>query len=146
MQKKLLIPFFSAGFPELNSTAQIILELHKLGSDYIEIGLPHSDALADGPIIQSASAVALENGLNIDILFEQVSSIREQIQTAKLILFTYYNPLLVYGLAKALQKWKQAGGMGLLVPDLPIEETKEILEICKKENIKPSALPNIYFD
>lgn len=134
--KKLLIPFFSAGFPELNSTTEIILELYKLEPDYIEIGLPHSDALADGPIIQEASAKALENGLNIEILFEQIHSIKNQIENAKLILFTYYNPLLAYGLHKALKGWKQAGGMGVLIPDLPIEETQEIVEICQKENIK----------
>ncbi len=130
-----LIPFFTAGFPELGSTKKILEILdNQKNIDYIEIGLPHSDALADGETIQNSSEKAIQNGMNIKILFEQINSYSAK--TSKLILFTYYNPLIAYGLEKSLKEWKKAGGSCILIPDLPVEECNEVLDICKELDIK----------
>ncbi len=132
-QRKLLIPFFTAGFPNLDSAGELINNFAKLGSDYIEIGLPHSDALADGPVIQNSSGKALDNGMNIELLFEQVSKSKVE---SKLILFTYFNPILAYGPEKAAKAWKAAGGSAILIPDLPFEEATLMQTICKQEGLK----------
>ncbi|MFN5540163.1 MAG: tryptophan synthase subunit alpha [Candidatus Melainabacteria bacterium] len=132
--KKLLIPFFTAGFPALDSTTGIIESFDEAGVDYIEIGLAHSDALADGPVIQKASHQALLNGINTSKLFEQISKIK--VKNSKLILFSYYNPLLAYGLEKLVRDWKAAGGSAILVPDLPYEESEELLSLCSSVGLK----------
>jgi tryptophan synthase alpha chain len=126
--KKYLVPFFTAGYPELHSTSTIIQSLDNVGSDYIEIGLAHSDALADGPVIQESSHRALSNGMNIEVLFQQVKACPPT--KAKLILFSYFNPIVVYGIEKVVKAWSDAGGSCLLVPDLPIEESETLSELC----------------
>ena len=135
-KRKLLIPFFSAGFPKLQATAEIIQALHKLGVDYIEVGLPHSDALADGPIIQASSAQALQNGLNIQILLNQVQSIKDKVLGTKLILFSYYNPIWAFGLKQTVQSWSEAGGSAILIPDLPMEEATFFHHLCEEHSLK----------
>jgi tryptophan synthase alpha chain len=133
---KLLIPFFTAGFPELDSIESILKDFDSAGADYIEIGLPHSDALADGPVIQESSHLALQNGINIALLFEQITALNGKLANAKLVLFSYFNPLLAFGLQRTVAGWKQAGGHALLVPDLPVEESEELLELCNTHGIK----------
>lgn len=139
---KLLVPFFTAGFPELNSTENILKILQDNGANYIEVGLPHSDPLADGDTIQYSSGIAIKNRMNIDILAEQVRQFKEQNKEkseekkAKLILFSYYNPVLAYGLERVVKLWKSVGGSCLLVPDLPVEESGELLKLCKENGLK----------
>jgi len=134
--KKLLVPFFTAGYPELQSTKKIISLLEEAGSDYIEIGLPHTDAIADGQVIQESSTKAIENGINIQILFEQISQLNSISISSKLVLFSYFNPLLAYGLEKSLADWKSVGGSCLLIPDLPIEESQIVLELAKQYDLR----------
>ena len=118
--KKLLSIYFSAGYPSLNDTVQIIQELEKSGVDMIEIGLPFSDPLADGPIIQESSSKALQNGMTTKLLFEQLSNIRENVKIP-LIIMGYFNPILQYGVEEFCEKCKETGIDGLIIPDLPVD-------------------------
>lgn len=133
--KKLLIPFFTAGHPSLDSTGELIKLFDQNQADYIEIGLAHSDALADGPVIQQSSHQALTNGINYEILCQQVLAVKDQIKNSKLVLFSYFNPLLAIGLEKVTKSWKAAGGNAILVPDLPFEESEELLSLCEKADL-----------
>lgn len=136
-RNKLFIPFFSAGYPQLESTDKLISLLNNAQADYIEIGLPHSDALADGETIQNSSQIALNNGMNIQLLLQQTAHALSQSDiSSKLILFTYYNPVVAYGIEKTIQEFSQAGGHCVLIPDLPIEEIETLYNICQKYNIK----------
>nr|YP_010851169.1 Tryptophan synthase alpha subunit [Aphanocladia delicatula]WGH14144.1 Tryptophan synthase alpha subunit [Aphanocladia delicatula] len=124
-----LIPFLTAGYPSIDLTVEALLMLDKQGADVIELGIPYSDALADGPLIQRASKVALDNGVYID----QVLSILNKIQSkivVPIIIFTYYNPIFVRGLSYFIQEISQLGVKGLIIPDLPIEETEYVLNLC----------------
>ena len=116
--KKLLSIYFSAGFPRLDDTNKIIQDLEKNGADMIEIGLPFSDPLADGPTIQSSSTQALENGMNTLLLFEQLANIRQTVKIPLLIM-GYFNPIYQFGVENFLQKCKEIGIDGLIIPDLP---------------------------
>lgn len=129
----LLIPFFSAGYPQLNDTQELLGIFDGLGCQYIEVGLPHSDALADGPTIQRSSQQALSNSMNIQTLISQVSS--ASVSQSKLILFSYFNPVVVYGIERTCQEWKAAGGHSILIPDLPIEESEQVDAICREYNL-----------
>ena len=117
--KKILSIYFSAGYPNLNDTVQIIQDLEKSGVDMIEIGLPFSDPLADGPTIQESSTQALENGMTTKLLFEQLKDIRQSVQIP-LIIMGYFNPILQYGIEDFCQKCKEIGIDGLIIPDLPV--------------------------
>lgn len=118
--KKLLSLYFTAGFPNLNDTVNIIEELEKNGVDFIEIGLPFSDPLADGPTIQASSTQALENGMTTKLLFEQLKDIRKTVQIP-LIIMGYFNPILQFGVEAFCQKCSEIGIDGLIIPDLPID-------------------------
>ena len=118
--KKLLSIYFSAGYPSLNDTTKIIQELEKSGVDMIEIGLPFSDPLADGPTIQESSTQALQNGMTTKLLFEQLSNIRESVKIP-LIIMGYFNPVLQYGVEAFCKKCQEIGIDGLILPDLPVE-------------------------
>jgi tryptophan synthase alpha chain len=122
-QKKsnILSVYFTAGFPALNDTLDIITELEKAGVDQIEIGMPFSDPLADGPIIQQSSQKALENGMSIKLLFDQISRVRDRVKVP-LILMGYLNPVLRFGMDKFLNKAAETGIDGLILPDLPLKE------------------------
>lgn len=122
--KKVLSIYFTAGFPNLKDTVSIIKSLEKNGVDMIEIGLPFSDPLADGPTIQSSSTQALKNGMTTDILFEQLKDIRENVKIP-LLLMGYFNPIFQYGVAKFCEKCKEIGLDGLIIPDLPLEVYEE---------------------
>ena len=99
--KNILSVYFTAGFPELNSTMDILISFEKNGADIVEVGMPFSDPLADGPVIQHSSELALANGMNMDLLFEQTKEMRKQI-SIPLVLMGYLNPLLQYGVEKFL--------------------------------------------
>lgn len=129
--KKILSIYFSAGFPALHDTVKIIQDLENSGVDLIEIGLPFSDPLADGPTIQASSTAALENGMTTKLLFEQLCTIRKSV-SIPLIIMGYFNPIFQYGVENFLQKCQEIGIDGLIIPDLPASvyanEYKEIFE------------------
>ena len=120
-QHNLCSVFFTAGFPKLNDTEQIIKNLESNGVDFIEVGLPYSDPLADGPTIQHSSSVALENGINLDIIFKQLEALKDTVKTP-LVLMGYLNQILKYGEAKFCQKCKDCGIETVIIPDLPMIE------------------------
>ncbi|OSY87265.1 tryptophan synthase alpha chain [Tenacibaculum holothuriorum] len=119
--KDLLSIFFTAGFPKLEDTTTIISELSSNGVDFIEVGLPYSDPLADGPTIQYSSSVALRNGMNLDVVFEQLASIKETNKTP-LVLMGYLNQIIKYGEDAFCQKVKDCGIDTVIIPDLPMVE------------------------
>jgi tryptophan synthase alpha chain len=118
--KKLLSIYFSAGYPNVNDTVQIIQDLERSGVDMIEIGLPFSDPLADGPTIQESSTQALYNGMTTKLLFEQLKDIRQTVKIP-LIIMGYFNPMLQYGVEEFCQQCAEIGIDGLIIPDLPVD-------------------------
>jgi tryptophan synthase alpha chain len=118
--KKLLSIYFTAGYPSLNDTVQIIQDLEKNGVDMIEIGLPFSDPLADGPTIQESSTQALKNGMTTELLFNQLKDIRKSV-SIPLIVMGYFNPMLQYGVEAFCKKCHEIGIDGLIMPDLPLD-------------------------
>jgi tryptophan synthase alpha chain len=136
--KKLLSIYFTAGFPHLNDTVEILEELEKSGVDMVEIGLPFSDPLADGPTIQQSSTQALENGMTTEVLFNQLKDIRKTV-SIPLLIMGYFNPILQYGVEKFCQKSAEIGIDGLIIPDLPmdvyVENFKEIFERYNLVNV-----------
>lgn len=122
--KKLLSIYFTAGYPEPEDTVSIIKDLEKNGIDFIEIGLPFSDPLADGPTIQESSGVALKNGMTTRKLFQQLEGIREKVEIP-LIIMGYFNPILQFGVEEFCERCAEVGVDGLIIPDLPVEEYNE---------------------
>jgi tryptophan synthase alpha chain len=129
--KKLLSIYFTAGYPKLEDTGEIIECLEKSGVDMIEIGLPFSDPLADGPTIQDSSTQALKNGMSTEKLFDQIKSIRQKV-SIPLIIMGYFNPIMQYGVEAFCKKCQETGIDGLIIPDLPVdvyhEEYKSIFD------------------
>jgi tryptophan synthase alpha chain len=119
-EHKLLSIYFTAGFPNLDDTEKIIVDLEKSGVDFIEIGLPFSDPLADGPTIQESSTQALKNGMTTTKLFEQLNGIREKVKIP-LIIMGYFNPILQFGVEDFCKKCQETGIDGLIIPDLPVD-------------------------
>ncbi|MDX5436982.1 MAG: tryptophan synthase subunit alpha [Pontibacter sp.] len=131
----ILSVYFTAGFPSLDDTEEIILELEKNGVDLIEVGMPFSDPLADGPTIQQSSTVALQNGMTISKLFEQLKDIRQKTQIP-LVLMGYLNPVMQYGVERFCQKAAEVGIDGIILPDLPLREyVEEYKELFEKYNL-----------
>lgn len=118
--KKMLSIFFTAGYPQPDDTFKIIQDLEKSGVDFIEIGLPFSDPLADGPTIQDSSTAALKNGMTTIKLFDQLKEIRDSVKIP-LIIMGYFNPILQFGVEKFCKKCGEAGIDGLIIPDLPVD-------------------------
>ena len=118
--EKLLSIYFSAGHPELEDTVPILRALQDSGVDMVEIGLPFSDPLADGPTIQESSSLALRNGMSTEKLFQQLENIRENIHIP-LVLMGYFNPMMQYGIERFCQKCQAIGIDGLIIPDLPVD-------------------------
>ncbi len=118
--QKILSIYFSAGYPNLKDSIQIIQDLEKNGVDMIEIGLPFSDPLADGPTIQASSTQALQNGMTTQFLFDQLKDIRKTV-AIPLVIMGYFNPMLQYGIEKFCQKCAEIGIDGLIIPDLPVD-------------------------
>jgi tryptophan synthase alpha chain len=129
--KKILSIYLSAGFPNINDTKTLIEKLEENSVDMIEIGLPFSDPLADGPTIQASSTQALKNGMTTSLLFEQLKNIRKTV-SIPLIIMGYFNPILQYGVEDFLKKCNETGIDGLIIPDLPLEiylsEYKQLFE------------------
>ncbi len=119
--KSLLNIFFTAGYPDVNSTTEVILSLQQQGADIIEIGMPYSDPIADGPVIQESNMIALQNGMTMELLFHQLNTIKESVQVP-LILMGYLNPVMQYGMEKFCADAAAAGVHGIILPDLPMFE------------------------
>ena len=118
--QNILSVYFTAGYPNIDDTEKIIIELEKAGADLIEIGMPFSDPIADGPVIQESSEKALENGMSVKLLFEQLKNIREKVNIP-LILMGYINPVMHYGIEKFCKDAAEIGIDGVILPDLPLE-------------------------
>lgn len=138
-QKKLLSIYFTAGYPKLEDTTRIIRELQSSGVDMIEIGLPFSDPLADGPTIQDSSTKALHNGMTTERLFKQLENIRKDVDIP-LIIMGYFNPMLQYGVEAFCKRCAAIGIDGLIIPDLPVE----VYEASYKEIFEKYGLANIF--
>ena len=137
--KDKLIVFLTAGYPEINSTEKLVLTAVKSGADMIEIGIPFSDPQADGPIIQKASEKALSNGITLDIIFQQVKSIRKK-TNIPISLMGYYNPILKRGIDRFLADCVVNEIDGIILPDLPYDEGKEFCNKAKELGISPILL------
>ncbi len=130
-----LIPFITAGDPDLDTTAKALQVLDQNGADLIELGVPYSDPLADGPTIQAAATRALQRGTRLDDVLAMLKTVTPQLQ-APIILFTYYNPILNRGLEAFFRDIAAAGAKGLVVPDLPLEETEAVLKVATAAGIE----------
>jgi len=128
--KPIFMPYFPLGYPDLATSIDVIEALAKNGADLIEVGLSFSDPLADGPVIQQATQVALEKGITVKKSLEAVKELRARGVTIPLILMGYYNPMLAYGLEKFIRDSREAGADGFIIPDLPMEEAEEFTAVA----------------
>ena len=128
--------YFTAGFPQLNDTRSIICELQSNGIDLIEIGIPFSDPMADGPTIQESGTIALRNGMSLHLLFDQLTDIRKDVNIP-LILMGYLNPVMQYGFENFCKKCAEIGIDGAIIPDLPFDDyIREYKPLADKYNVK----------
>ena len=125
--EKALIPYITCGDPDMQTTIRLVLGLEKVGVAIVELGIPYSDPLADGPVIQRASQRALRNHINIDNIFDMISKLREQSEIP-LIFLVYYNSVFRYGIDRFLENCVKNGIDGLVIPDLPLEERQCLYE------------------
>jgi tryptophan synthase alpha chain len=126
--KPIFMPYFPLGYPDLDTSIDVIEALAKNGADLIEVGLSFSDPLADGPVIQQATQMALEKGITIRKSLEAVRELRSRGVEIPLVLMGYYNPMLAYGLEPFICDAVDAGADGFIIPDLPVEESREFVE------------------
>ena len=134
-KERVLNVYCTAGYPQLHNTVDVLKALEKNGADLIELGMPYSDPLADGPVIQASSAKALQNGMTISELFEQLKDVRKEI-TLPIVLMGYLNPLLQFGFEKFCAKAAEVGVDGLIIPDIPMYEYEtEYAAIVKKHGL-----------
>lgn len=138
-KESLLSIYFTAGYPNLNSTLDIAEAVEKAGADFIEIGFPYSDPLADGPVIQNSSLKALQNGMNLKLLFEQLKDLRSRV-SIPVLLMGYVNPVLQYGVKNFCESCAAVGVDGVIVPDLPMIEYEELY----KNDFLDNNLSNIF--
>jgi tryptophan synthase alpha chain len=125
--KPIFMPYYPLGYPDLETSIDVIEALAKHGADLIEVGLSFSDPLADGPVIQQATQAALEKGITVKKSLAAVAELRKRGVDIPLILMGYYNPMLAYGLEKFIQDAVDAGADGFIIPDLPVEEAEEFI-------------------
>jgi tryptophan synthase alpha chain len=134
--KNILNVYCTAGYPQLNSTMEVMEALQQSGADIIELGIPYSDPIADGPVIQQSNMQALENGMTIHLLFEQLNNLRATVQTP-LILMGYMNPVLQFGIEKFCEAAAAVGVDGIILPDLPMYEFEtQYQQYFKKYDLK----------
>ena len=129
-----LMPFLMAGDPTLDITSKILLKLQEKGADFIELGIPYSDPLADGPVIQLSASRALKSGTSLAQVLELLKTLKGKLNTP-VILFTYFNPLLSFGFKRFCEIASDVGAAGMIIPDLPLEETKEFSQIASDFNL-----------
>ncbi|MBN4080937.1 tryptophan synthase subunit alpha [Caldithrix abyssi] len=137
--KEKLIPFLTAGYPELDSTLELVCAAVGAGADMVEIGIPFSDPQADGPVIQASSQQALDNGITLKKIFEQVKEIRTRTDVP-IALMGYYNPILKMGHELFLDHCVSAAVDGLILPDLPLDEAKPFCDLAKSKGVSPILL------
>ncbi|MEI6863026.1 MAG: tryptophan synthase subunit alpha [Candidatus Omnitrophota bacterium] len=135
LRKKVFIPFITAGDPDLAATGRLVLLLERSGADIIELGIPFSDPIADGPTIQAASYRALSKKASLIKIFNLVGKLRKY-TGIPLVFMTYYNPILKYGLGRFFKSCKRFGVDGVIVPDLPVEESGELVRLGRKAGVK----------
>ncbi|MFW6289976.1 MAG: tryptophan synthase subunit alpha [Mariniphaga sp.] len=132
-KKDILSVYFTAGFPRLHDTVEIIRLLEQNGVDLVEIGIPFSDPTADGPTIQRSSELALKNGMSLQLLFEQLATVRKSVQIP-LLMMGYFNPVMQYGVDEFCRQCHLAGIDGVILPDLPLEEYNETYKPSFEKN------------
>ncbi len=143
--KPIFMPYFPLGYPDLDTSIDVIEALSKNGADLIEVGLSFSDPLADGPVIQQATQIALEKGITVKKSLAAVAELRKRGVDIPLILMGYYNPMLAYGLEKFVRDAMDAGADGFIIPDLPMEEADEfeavlsVVEAQVADDTRPST-------
>jgi len=138
-KSELLSVYYTAGFPQLDDTLKIARALDRAGADLIEIGMPFSDPIADGPTIQESNKKALDNGMNIRLLFDQLKGLREHV-SVPVILMGYINPVLQFGIDRFCEKCRETDIDGLILPDLPMAEYLDHY----KEKFEQAGLRNIF--
>jgi tryptophan synthase alpha chain len=136
--KPIFMPYFPLGYPDIETSVDVIEALAKNGADLIEVGLSFSDPLADGPVVQHATQIALEKGITVKKSLEAVKELRKRGVDIPLILMGYYNPMLAYGLEKFVRDAMEAGADGFIVPDLPMEESEEFGSVLNSAS-RPSS-------
>ena len=137
--RKVFIPFLTAGDPNLEKTAEYIQELEQAGAGLIEIGIPFSDPIAEGPVIQEADLRALSAGTTTDGIFDMVKGVRDKVKVP-LVFMTYLNPVFHYGYEKCFARCRECGLDGIIIPDLPFEERDELLETANRNGIEVISL------
>lgn len=142
-EKKALITYITAGDPALDQTEELIYAMERGGADIIELGIPYSDPIADGPVIQAAGKRALDNGTRISKVFDIVKKTREKTEIP-LVFLIYFNTILSQGIEKFIKKCQETGVDGLIIPDLPLEERDEIRELMEGRGVDliPLVAPN----
>jgi tryptophan synthase alpha chain len=138
--KPIFMPYFPLGYPDLETSIDVIEALAKNGADLIEVGLSFSDPLADGPVIQKATQMALEKGITVSKSLGAVAELRRRSVTIPLILMGYYNPMLAYGLRRVICDAAEAGADGFIIPDLPMEESDEFTSVLSGATRQGSAV------
>ena len=131
---KVFIPFITGGDPDLATTEKLLYALYESGAGLIEIGIPFSDPIAEGPVIEASAERALKAGCTVDKLFEMIARVRDDIKVP-LVFMTYYNPIFAYGIEKFVDKCAVCGIDGLIVPDLPFEEQDELQSPLKARGL-----------
>ncbi len=129
------MPYFTLGYPNYETSLDIVQACADAGADMLELGIPFSDPLADGPTIQHSSHVALENGMTVERCLQGVRALRERGVRQPLLLMGYLNPLLAYGLPQFVADAAQAGANGFIIPDLPPEEARELQALCRQKGL-----------
>ena len=137
--KKAFIPFITGGDPSLKVTQKLLIAMQEAGADLIEIGIPFSDPIAEGPVIQEADERALAAGCTIDKLFDAVKEVRDQIKVP-LVFMTYINPIYTYGKEKFMKRCVECTMSGVIVPDMPFEERGELSGVCRKYGVELISL------
>lgn len=132
---KAFIPFITAGDPDLKTTKELILTMAENGADLIEIGIPFSDPVAEGIVIQQADLRALASGTTTDKIFDMIAEVRQELPYFPLAIMTYINPVFVYGCEKFMAKCEQLGIDCVIVPDIPYEEKQELAPYCDKHGV-----------
>ena len=129
----LLSIYFTAGYPQIDSTIEIAAALEKAGADFLEIGFPYSDPVADGPTIQHSSEVALKNGMTLNVLFDQLKELRKRV-SIPVFLMGYVNPVIQFGVENFCKACKEVGVNGTIIPDLPMYEYEDLYQGIFEEN------------
>ena len=134
--KDILSIYLTCGFPQRDSTVPVIKALAKGGIDMIEVGVPFSDPMADGPTIQESSTVALRNGMTLRLLLEQVAEARREVTDVPFVLMGYLNPMMQYGLEALFSKCKEVGIDAIIIPDLPFHEyMRDVRDLCSRYDL-----------